>query len=226
MSAISLLVPVREYLALVDQLVEAQDEMQAELLHAIGEGVPAQYRDLVLREVGPHIEVLWPISLRCLRDRTELTAADLQRVVATSRDRSHLGFPLSVSLMAIRAAIGRLGVIVVRRAGTRHPMAVVSLLSHAAVLSHQFSQAASAGREQVPNPRPAWAEGLPLLDRQMLRLAADGLSTRQIAERLHYSEQAVSYHLGQLMKLMAVTNRTALVARALQYELVSLSPAS
>ena len=216
----------RDYLDLVDQLIEAQDEMCAELLEAIGEGVPRQYRELVLLEVRPHIEELWPISLRCMRDRTELTAADLQRVVNASRDRSHIGVPLSVSLLAIRAAIGRVGVIVVRRAGVRHPMAVATLLSHAAVLSHQFSQAASAGREPVPTPRPAWAEELPILDRQVLRLAADGMSTKQIAERLHYSEQAVSYHLGQLMKLMNVKNRTALVARALQYELVSLPPAN
>lgn len=216
----------RDYLDLVGQLIEAQDETCAELLEAIGEGVPAKYRELVLTEVRPHIDVLWPISLRCMRDRTELTAADLQRVVDASRDRSQLGIPLAVTLTAIRAAIGRLGVIVVRRAGVRHPMAVAALLSHAAVLSHQFSQAAAAGREPVPHPQPAWADDLPILHRQVLRLAADGMSTRQIAQRLHYSEQAVSYHLGQLMRLMKVTNRTALVARALQYHLVSLPPAN
>lgn len=216
----------RHYIELVDQLIEAQDETCAELMEAIGAGVPAKYRDLVLLEVRPHIEVLWPISLRCMRDRTELTAADLQRVVDASRDRGRIGVPLSVSLLAIRAAIGRLGGIVVQRAGVRHPVAVATLLSHAAVLSHQFSQAAQTGREPVPDPRPAWADELPVVDRQLLGLAADGMSTKQIAERLHYSEQAVSYHLGQLMKVMKVKNRTALVARAMQYGLITLPPAS
>jgi len=38
--------------------------------------------------------------------------------------------------------------------------------------------------------------------RGVLQLAAEGSSTRQIAAELHYSEQNVGYHLGQLREKM------------------------
>ncbi len=54
----------------------------------------------------------------------------------------------------------------------------------------------------------------------VLQAAAEGLSTRQIAARLHSSEQNVGCHLRQLMEKMHVGNRAALVARAVQHDLV------
>lgn len=215
----------REYLRLVDELIAGQDEIREELMAAMAENMPERYRDMMMADIGPHIEVLLPIGFRCLRDRTDLTASDLAPIIETSRAASQLGIPLSLTVLAIGVAIGRFGAIVVRQAGARHPVAVATVISHAAVLSHQFSQAATTGRQTAPVERPAWADEIPILDLQVLRLAADGLSTKQIAQRLHYSDQAVSYHLSQLMKRMEVTNRTALVARALHYQLVSLPPA-
>lgn len=213
-----------DFRILMDELIARQDEIARELLDAIGRGVPKRYRDLVLTECRPHLERLWPACLRCIRHGTELTAEELAPVMAASARRGELGVPLSVTLLAIRAAIGRLGRAVVACGGATRPVAVATVLSRAAVLSHQLAQAASAGRAPAPTVRPAWVDDLDVTDLQVLRLAAHGLSTRQIAAELHYSEQAVSYHLTRLMRLTGVSNRTALVARALHHDLISLPP--
>lgn len=211
-----------DYLSLVHELVDQQDTLVEELLAAVGESVDERYRTLVVTECRPHLEVLLPACLRCMRDGGSLTAAELEPLVQASRRRANLGVPVTVSLSAIRGAIGRFGSIVVRRAGIGRALAVASVLSQAAVFSHDFAQAVSAGRAPLLNPRPVWMDELAPTQRGVLQLAAQGLSTRQIAAQLHYSEQNVGYHLGQLMEKMRVRNRAALVARAVQHGLVDL----
>lgn len=51
-------------------------------------------------------------------------------------------------------------------------------------------------------------------EQHMLTLTAYGLSNDDIAKQTNYSRQAVSWHLGKLMKAWNVQNRTALVAAA------------
>lgn len=58
------------------------------------------------------------------------------------------------------------------------------------------------------------------LERDILVLVAAGSSTVEIARALHYSRQAVSYHLGRLMTRFGVRNRTALVAFAYEHGLL------
>lgn len=48
----------------------------------------------------------------------------------------------------------------------------------------------------------------------LLELAAQGLTTAQIAKRLHYSSSNVNYHLSTLGTRFGAQNRTALVSRA------------
>lgn len=57
----------------------------------------------------------------------------------------------------------------------------------------------------------AWAEPDPLTDRerQVLRLAGDGLSNADIASRVHLSEGTVRNYLSEAMRKLDVTNRTA-----------------
>ena len=57
----------------------------------------------------------------------------------------------------------------------------------------------------------AWAEPDPLTDRerQVLRLAGDGLSTADIAARVHLSEGTVRNYLSEAMRKLDATNRTA-----------------
>jgi two-component system response regulator DesR len=57
----------------------------------------------------------------------------------------------------------------------------------------------------------AWAEPDPLTDRQrqVLRLAGDGLSNADIASRVHLSEGTVRNYLSEAMRKLDATNRTA-----------------
>ena len=48
----------------------------------------------------------------------------------------------------------------------------------------------------------------------VLELVAEGLSTRQIAETLFVSDQAITYHVGNLLSKFACENRAGLVSRA------------
>ncbi len=95
-------------------------------------------------------------------------------------------------------------------------------------MSHDLARAATDGYAAATDryvaaplsdvPPPV----LGTLPRQVLQLAAQGRSTKEIARALQYSEQAVTYHLGKLMEQFGVPNRTALVARAVHLRLVDV----
>jgi len=57
----------------------------------------------------------------------------------------------------------------------------------------------------------AWAEPDPLTDRerQVLRMAGDGLTNAEIAARVHLSEGTVRNYLSEAMRKLDATNRTA-----------------
>jgi DNA-binding CsgD family transcriptional regulator len=62
-----------------------------------------------------------------------------------------------------------------------------------------------------------WSGPAPALTRRevrILELIAAGWSTRRIAEILSVSEQAVTYHVGNLLAKFATENRAGLVGRA------------
>lgn len=60
------------------------------------------------------------------------------------------------------------------------------------------------------------------LDHEILRRLAYGQSSSEIAAELHYSKQAVSYHLSRLLSKYGVPNRTALVAMAYENGLLPI----
>lgn len=69
---------------------------------------------------------------------------------------------------------------------------------------------------------------LPLLEtltpREMdvLRLLAEGLHNREIAERLAINERTVKYHVSAIIAKLEASNRTAAVMRAIEVGLVSV----
>lgn len=155
-----------DYQMLVEELIDQQDALVTELLVAIGRAVDPRYRDLVVDECRPHLQRLLPACLRCMRDGSRITASDLAPIVVASEGRASLGVPVSASLSAIRGAIGRFGAIVVRRAGIGRAPAVASVLSQAAIFSHDFAQAVIAGRRPPQTPRPLWMQDLPTNQRR------------------------------------------------------------
>jgi DNA-binding NarL/FixJ family response regulator len=67
------------------------------------------------------------------------------------------------------------------------------------------------GQEPIVERRPASTTsfGLTKREREILALAADGLSNNQIAKQLWVTEQTVKFHLSNIFTKLGVSNRTA-----------------
>jgi DNA-binding NarL/FixJ family response regulator len=84
-----------------------------------------------------------------------------------------------------------------------------------ALVRHLLDHIGQRGRRPAP-ARGLPAGGLTRREQDILRLMADGLSTREVAERLAYSERTIKWVLGDLMVRMRVRNRTQAVACAVR----------
>jgi DNA-binding CsgD family transcriptional regulator len=221
--------------ALVDDLLADVDDFIEHLMASVRSGVPQRYRSRMGDEGWDDIAAWFiPAVLERVRDGGPLPDAVLDTLRRDSHDRHQQGFPLLIALSVCRSGIAAFSGYVVRRAGPRRLPAAIVVLGRIGVLSHDVAAAAAAGYPTtaevdppaVPAPRPAPdpdpASELAPVPRRILELAAQGRSTREIAQELHYSEQAVTYHLGHMMKRFGAPNRTALIARAVQRGVVTL----
>ena len=62
--------------------------------------------------------------------------------------------------------------------------------------------------------------GLTAREIEVLRLVAEGLGDKEIAQRLHLSVAAVKYHVSNILSKLAVSNRTEAATFALEHNLV------
>ena len=71
-------------------------------------------------------------------------------------------------------------------------------------------------RLQDLNPSGHLADGQPLSERQqeILRWVAEGLSNREIGERLNITPNTVRDHLSEVMRSLEVSNRASAVSTA------------
>ena len=82
-------------------------------------------------------------------------------------------------------------------------------------------------RSTAPSPTPAptkWSDGLTEREREVVRLISEGLSNKDIADRLCISSITVRHHLTSIFDKLGVSNRQKLLIRAHQQGLVG-SPA-
>ena len=199
---------------MVGTLQAATSDVVLALRAAIRDSAPVPLRERVDHVATRHMTRMVPAVLDRMRDGAGLAPAQLRVLHRAGRDMVPAGIPLTVGLDALRAAIGAFSRIVVEQAAARpgYEQAAVVVLDRAIQISHEITQAISAG--YTSGVAPAWAQVLAPVARRILELAAQGYSTRQIAQDLHYSDQAVTYHLGRMMRQFGVTNRTALIAVA------------
>jgi LuxR family transcriptional regulator, maltose regulon positive regulatory protein len=73
---------------------------------------------------------------------------------------------------------------------------------------------------QHPDPSPSLIEPLSKTQRKILRLVAEGLSNRDIADRLKITEGTTKWHLNQIYGKLNVSSRTKAVALARQLSLL------
>ena len=59
---------------------------------------------------------------------------------------------------------------------------------------------------------------------ELLRLVAEGMSNKAIAQRLSVSENTVKYHIRNILQKLSVQNRTEAVAHAIGAGLLDLDP--
>lgn len=213
---------MRDVDELIAELQAREREFGDHLLAGVARSVPRRYRLRLFEEHAvPMMRVFLPIALDCMRRGVQPDPAVLLPITVNSADRAREGTPLLVLLAMVRGAIGAFSSFVIAQAGPRRLAAAVVVIGRAATVSHDLARAATDGYAAAPSsdaPPPV----LGPLPRQVLQLAAQGRSTKEIARALQYSEQAVTYHLGKLMEQFGVPNRTALVARAVHLRLVDV----
>ncbi|MBI4001808.1 MAG: response regulator transcription factor [Nitrospira defluvii] len=75
---------------------------------------------------------------------------------------------------------------------------------------------------RTPAP-PKWPDGLTEREREVVRLISEGLSNKDIADRLCISSITVRHHLTNIFDKLGVSNRQKLLIRAHQYGIVELT---
>jgi DNA-binding CsgD family transcriptional regulator len=161
----------------------------------------------------------WPqVRRACLAGRPldQAIRAELQSV---ARRLIELGLPRARMIDVTRTLVA---VIEKQVASVEHSLDAVRALrisKYALMAVHDLTAAllgtgVAAGRAVDPADPPDGEDDVSWLEREILRRLAYGQSSSQIAGELHYSKQAVSYHLSRLLNKYRVPNRTALVAMA------------
>lgn len=87
---------------------------------------------------------------------------------------------------------------------------------HAVLVAAGHGEPASEIRKRVPNPG-----GLSRREVDVLKLAAMGLTTQQIGERLHISAKTADHHIQHIYNKIAVSTRAAAALWAMQNGVVS-----
>jgi predicted ATPase/DNA-binding CsgD family transcriptional regulator len=113
------------------------------------------------------------------------------------------------ALAAARAALGSAAFDAAQAAGAALPL---------------DRAAAEAMADPEPTEVSSLAAGLTAREAEVLRLLAEGLSDREIADALALSPRTVGGHVTHLLGKLGVDSRTAAVAYALRHRLVDSSP--
>jgi DNA-binding NarL/FixJ family response regulator len=95
-------------------------------------------------------------------------------------------------------------------------------LGHAQLEAAVEEFTAAAGLRSTP-VAASDAESLTAREHQVLELLADGLSNRQIGERLFISVKTVSVHVSAVLRKLGVSTRTEAAAAARRRGLVSVA---
>ena len=194
--------------------MERSDEVVDELVSAVVEATPERFRAMIEEEVRPITEKLVPVTLECIASGGTPTEEDLDVIRQSDNRTAKAGLPASAVLNTIRASTVRFTSIALRHATPADAASIITVMGRAATLTHIYATTYISKLEGNSRCRPEWWKDQPQVTKQSLKLLSEGYSTCEIAEELCYSEQAISYHVGNLMRRFGCANRTEMVSRA------------
>ncbi len=85
-----------------------------------------------------------------------------------------------------------------------------------AALTRQMTARLLNGLARQSQRQPGPAESLTARERELLRLVAEGLPNKAIAQRLSVSENTVKYHMKNILQKLGAHNRAEAIAHALR----------
>ena len=201
-------------LPIVDRLLEISDEIADEIVDVVVEATPERFEVMIEEETRPIINELVPATLECIASGSTPEEEDLDLIRQSDHRTIKEGLPPSAVLNMIRASVVRFTSIALRHATPADTASVITVMGRSAALTHIYATTYISGVEGRSRCRPEWWSEQPRVTKQSLKLLSEGHSTCEIAEELCYSEQAISYHIGNLMRRFGCVNRTEMVSRA------------
>lgn len=201
-------------LPIVDRLLERSDEVVEELVSAVVEATPERFKVTIEEEARSVAEKLVPVTLECIASGSTPTEEDLDAIRRSDLRVIKEGLSPSAVLNTIRASTVRFTSIAIKHATPADAASIITVMGRAAALTHIYATTYISRVESKSRRRPEWWAEQSEVTKQSLRLLAEGYSTGEIAEELCYSEQAISYNIGNLMRRFGCTNRTEMVSRA------------
>ena len=201
-------------LPIVDRLLEISDEVVDELMSAIVEVTPERFKLMVEEETRPITEKLVPVTLECIASGSTPKEEDLDIIRRSDLRTIKEGLPPSAVLNMIRASMVRFTSIAIKHATPADAASVITVMGRSAAITHIYATTYISRVEGKSRCRPEWWTEQSEVTKQSLKLLSEGYSTCEIAEELCYSEQAISYNIGNLMRRFGCTNRTEMVSRA------------
>ena len=197
----------REQLSAVTFVVEA----------AVGSGAAADVRDLVARLEMLAQETTSPVlDVHLLHVRAELAPDKDKEALfrhALAQDLTRWPWPRARIELAYGNWLRRRRRLVDARVPLRSALTTFDAVG-AAGWSRQAREALrSAGDSTAGAPGPSPASTLTAQETQIARLAAEGLSNREIGQQLYLSPRTVGSHLYRIFPKLGITSRTQLAAR-------------
>jgi ATP/maltotriose-dependent transcriptional regulator MalT len=113
-----------------------------------------------------------------------------------------------------------------QRAGRAHDPAIVARFCADAPHLLADLDGSSAAGHRVRSTRHTWPAGLSDREVGVLRLVAQGLGNREMAERLGIAERTVHHHIQHIYQKLSISTRAAATLFAMQHNLlvVAVSP--
>lgn len=206
---------------LVERLSLRADDLADQLCDAVVDGVPPVWKAVMDAECRPLTHLTLPEALACVRHGGSVDPGLLELVQASARRQRARRLPIAVFLGSMAAASRRFSSIAIAEAGLADVRALPQVLARAAVISHEFAQAfgrgyhEDAGYSGGVREERAGVTGRPTPGQlRILRLVAQGRTSREIAGVIGCTDRNVDYHVQRMMALWRVESRAALVGVA------------